>query len=222
MYRTILFDLDGTITDPGIGITNSVMYALKAQGIEAPSREALYPFIGPPLRTSFSKYYGITGDRFDQALKDYREYYLAKGIYEAELIPGIEKLLKALKDAGRTLIVATGKPTPMAEEVLRAFDVYDYFSFVSGPDLSETINIRKADAIDYALKQLGITDKTGCAMVGDRDNDIQGAKGAGVTAIGVLWGYGDRRELEEAGADLIVGTPSDLETLLLQDERMRG
>lgn len=217
MFQTILFDLDGTITDPGIGITNSVMYALQEQGIDPPSREALFDFVGPPLRVSFEKHYGITGERFDKALADYRVYYLDKGIYEAELIPGVEHLLKALKDAGKTLIVATGKPTPMAEEVLRAFGVYEYFSFVSGPDLSETVNIKKADAINYALQQLGITDKSTCAMVGDRDNDIFGAKGAEVFAVGVLWGYGDRAELDGAGADLIVETPAELEKYLLSE-----
>ena len=215
MYQTILFDLDGTITDPGIGITNSVMYALEKQGIEPPAREELYVFIGPPLRTSFEKYFGITGERFDQALHDYRENYLARGIYEAELIPGIRELLLALKEAGKTLIVATGKPTPMAEEVLRAFDVLQYFDFVSGPDLTETVNIRKSDAINYALSGLGVTDKGSCLMIGDRDNDILGAKGAGVASAGVLWGYGDRQELSGAGADFILERPGELLPLIL-------
>ncbi len=210
MFQTILFDLDGTITDPGVGITNSVMYALREQGIEAPPREALYPFIGPPLRDSFDRYYHITGERFDKALADYRVYYLSKGITEAELIPGIGELLKTLKAEGKTLIVATGKPQPMAEDVLKAFGVREYFDFVSGPDLSETVNIKKSDAISYALQSLGITDKSTCVMVGDRDNDILGAKGAGVSSVGVLWGYGDREELIRAGADRIVETPEEL------------
>ena len=217
MYHTILFDLDGTITDPGIGITEGVKFALRKQGIEPPEREKLYVFIGPPLRVSFEKYYGITGPSFDQALHDYREYYLDKGIYEAELIPGVEELLQKLKADGKTLIVATGKPQPMAEEVLRHFGVLPYFDFVAGPDLTETVNIKKSDAINYALQQLGITDKSSCAMIGDRDNDMVGAKGAEVTAIGVLWGYGDREELQESGADIIVETPEELYKLLNDD-----
>ena len=217
MYHTILFDLDGTITDPGIGITEGVKYALRRQGIEPPKREALYPFIGPPLRVSFEKYYGITGEGFDRALRDYREYYLSRGIYEAELIPGILELLRKLKEEGKTLIVATGKPKTMAEEVLRAFSVLPYFDCVSGPDLSETVNIKKADAINSALSALGITDKSGCVMIGDRDNDILGAKGAGVASIGVLFGYGDRKELEDAGADFIAETPQELQALLSKE-----
>ena len=217
MFQTILFDLDGTITDPGIGITNSVMYALKKQGIEAPPREELYAFIGPPLRVSFEKFCGITGEAFDRALHDYRENYLATGIYEAELIPGIRELLLKLQSAGKTLIVATGKPLPMAEEVLRAFGVREFFSMVSGPDLTETINIKKSDAIDFALSSLGITANEHCIMIGDRDNDILGAKGAGVFSGGVLWGYGSRGELLGAGADCIFESPAELGEFLLQD-----
>ncbi len=201
-YNTILFDLDGTLTDPGLGITNSVMYALKKYGIEVSDRSELYKFIGPPLAESFEKYYGFSTEESYKAVDCYREYYRDRGLYENTVYDGIEDLLKELKAAGKTLIVATSKPEVFAKEVLRHFGLDKYFEYIAGGNLDGTRTV-KAEVIAYALDSCGITDKENAVMVGDRMHDIVGAKTVGIDSIGVLFGYGSREELENAGADYI-------------------
>ena len=129
MYKYVLFDLDGTLTDPGIGITNSVMYALKKFEIEEENRASLYKFIGPPLLESFDKYYGLSPEECQQALVYYREYFRPKGLYENEVYDGIKELLVELKERGKTLLLATSKPEEFAIEILKHFDLYQYFDF---------------------------------------------------------------------------------------------
>lgn len=201
-YNTILFDLDGTLTDPGIGITNSVMYALKKYGIDVTGRSELYKFIGPPLADSFEKYYGFSTEESYKAVDCYREYYRDKGLYENEVYNGIENLLKELKAKEKTLIVATSKPEVFAKEVLRHFGLDKYFDYIAGGNLDGTRTL-KAEVIAYALESCGITDKKSAVMIGDRMHDIIGAKTVGIDNIGVLYGYGDREELENAQANYI-------------------
>ena len=204
MYQYILFDLDGTLTDPGIGITNSVMYALKKFGIEVEDRAALYKFIGPPLMDSFERFYGFSKEDSALALQYYREYFKPYGLYENEVYEGTRELLEELKKRGKKLILATSKPEEFAKEILRHFDLLQYFDFVGGASMDEIRN-KKADVIAYALENCGITDLSAAVMVGDREHDVLGAKQVGLKCIGVLFGYGDREELEAAGvgADLI-------------------
>lgn len=209
MYDIILFDLDGTLSDSGPGIMHSVRYALAKYGISGESDAALRRFVGPPLIESFMKFYGFSHEQAVQALAYYREDYLAGAIYMNTPYEGMEETLKALKAAGKTLAAATGKPTPMAEDVLRHFGWEGYFSFIAGATMDESRS-KKHDIIDYALEALGITDKTHVLMVGDRDNDVLGAKRAGVGCCGVLWGYGSREELEGAGAKYIIEKPEEL------------
>lgn len=208
-YNTILFDLDGTLTDPGLGITNSVMYVLKKYGIDVPDRSELYKFIGPPLAESFEKYYGFSKEVSYKAVDCYREYYRDRGLYENTVYDGIENLLKELNEKGKTLIVATSKPEVFAKEVLRHFGLDKYFKYIAGGNLDGTRTV-KAEVIAYALETCGITDKEDAVMVGDRMHDIIGAKTVRIDSMGVLFGYGSREELENAGADFIAEGVSDV------------
>lgn len=213
-YKYILFDLDGTLTDSAIGIINAIMYAIKKCGIDVKDRNSLYKFVGPPLVDSFQKYYGFSKEEAETALKYYREYYREKGIFENLVYDGLECLLKTLKDNNKTLIVATSKPRVFAEQVLEHFNIAKYFTYIAGSEFDGTRN-NKGEVIKYALKNCNITDLSTVVMIGDREHDIIGAKQAGVKSIGVLYGYGDRNELEKAGADFIADTVKDIEKVLL-------
>lgn len=208
-YDVILFDLDGTLTDPGIGITNSVMHALKKYGIEVEDRASLYKFIGPPLIDSFEKYFGFSHEEAVKSVDYYREYYKDKGIYENLVYDGIENLLVSLYEKGKKIILATSKPEPFAKEILRHFGLDKYFLFAAGSTMDET-RTNKAEVIEYALAECGITDKTSVVMVGDREHDIIGANKNGIDSIGVLFGYGSREELETAGAAYIAETVEEI------------
>lgn len=203
MYQTILFDLDGTLTDPGVGITNSVAYALEKYGISTGGRGELYRFIGPPLQDSFERFYGFSKEKAKQAVAYYREYYQDKGIYENRLYEGMDRFLKELSDAGKTLLVATSKPEEFAVRILEHFDIFKYFTYVAGATMDGTRS-RKEDVIAYALKAANVENRQEAVMVGDREYDIAGAKKEGLCSIGVLYGYGSRQELEAAGADHVV------------------
>lgn len=213
MYRYVLFDLDGTLTDPGEGITNSVAYALAQFGIAVADRTALFPFIGPPLMESFGKYYGFDEGAQRRALEEYRVYFRKQGMFENTVYPQTVRLLQALRTAGCCLILATSKPEEFAEQILDHFDLHRYFDCVAGASMDERRN-QKADVIAYALEKAGIVDKTAAVMVGDRKHDVLGARANGLPAIGVLWGYGDRAELETAGADGIAVDMTALAAML--------
>lgn len=208
-YQYILFDLDGTLTDPGIGITNSVMHALRKYGIEVADRTELYKFIGPPLIESFEKYYGFSHEEAVKSVDYYREYYRDKGIYENSVYDGIENLLAALYKEGKKIILATSKPELFAKQILRHFDLEKYFLFAAGSTMDET-RTNKAEVIEYALSECGITDKSSVVMIGDREHDIIGANKNGIDSIGVLFGYGSREELEAAGATYIAETVGEI------------
>ena len=209
MYKYVLFDLDGTLTDPGIGITNSVMYALKKYNIEVKDRSELYKFIGPPLVDSFEKYYGFSKEEAEQAVVYYREYFREKGLYENTIYDGSEKLLSDLKASGKKVVLATSKPQEFAEIILKHFQIDRYFDVVAGATMDGTRS-KKTDVILYALAACGVEDKSQVVMVGDREHDIIGAKNAGLDSIGVLCGYGDREELETAGATHVVEKIEDV------------
>ncbi len=160
MYHTILFDLDGTLTDSGPGITNSVAYALKKWNIEEKDINVLRKFVGPPLDASFAKYYGFSKEKCVQAIQYYREYYLTKGIYENQVYDGMEELLKWLRDTGRRAIVATSKPEPSAIHVLEYFHIDSYFDIIAGATIDGS-RVEKSDVIRYALDRAGIQDLSG-------------------------------------------------------------
>lgn len=208
-YRYFLFDLDGTLVDSSIGITNSVRYALGKYGIEEPDRSRLYRFIGPPLTYSFREFYGFSEETCWEAVEYYREYYKKKGIYENRVYEGIEVLLKQLIGQGKELIVATSKPEVFAREIIRFHHLDSYFQYVAGMELDGGRGT-KAEVIEYALCACKIVSREKTLMIGDRRYDVEGAHKVGVDCMGVLYGFGSRKELKEAGADYIVGSVSDI------------
>lgn len=213
MERYVLFDLDGTLTDPGEGITNCVGYALRKFGVEPRSREELYPYIGPPLVPSFEKYHGLTHEQAQQALLYYRERFSTVGMFENKPYPGIAKLLERLRGDGYHLMVATSKPEEFTVQILDHFGLAQYFDFVGGNTLQES-RPTKADVIRYVMEQNpGIT-ADNALMVGDRHHDVDGATACGLRTVGVLYGYGDRAELEQAGAYAIAADLAQLESVI--------
>ena len=212
-YEYILFDLDGTLTDPALGITESVRYALERLGITPPKREELLKFIGPPLIYSFKEYCGLTDEQAAIALGCYRERFLKIVLFENEIYGGIEELLKRLYGGGTRIVLATSKPDVYSERILEHFDIRKYFYFVAGNTLSES-RPEKEDVIAYAIESCGI-DPAGAVMVGDRKYDILGGKKFGMKTVGVTYGYGGEEELKAAGADELAGNIAELETLLL-------
>lgn len=212
MFNTVLFDLDGTLTDPSEGITNSVAYALESYGINVENKKSLYSFIGPPLNDSFMKYYGFTPEKAMEAIMVYREYFRDKGIFENEVYDGIPGLLEKIKASGRKIVLATSKPEEFALRILEHFDLLKYFDLVAGASMDEKRN-KKGDVISYAMEKGGITAE-GTVMIGDREHDILGAKENALPSIGVLFGFGSREELEKAGATYIAETVEDIFKLL--------
>lgn len=209
MYRYILFDLDGTLTNPELGITNCVMYALEKFGIKENDRKKLHPFIGPPLTYSFQNFYHLSEEDSKQAVAFYRERFSVKGLYENEVYAGVSEMLQNLKEQGKKLIIATSKPEEYTIKILKHFDLYKYFDFVAGATMDGSRG-EKADIIAYALKNCNIEDKTQAVMIGDRKYDILGAKENGLDSIGVLFGFGDLEELTKAGATYIAENVEDI------------
>ncbi len=211
--KVVLFDLDGTLTDPALGITKSVAYALESFGIHTQDLGELCKFIGPPLKDSFMEYYGFSEEQAIAGIAKYREYFRETGIYENKLYPGVKEMLEKLKDNGMRLILATSKPKVFADIILEHFDIMKYFELTCGCELDGTRG-KKSEVILYAMETAGLSaDST--IMVGDRKHDVLGAKEAGIGSIGVLFGYGGYDELREAGADVIVATVWELGEVLL-------
>ena len=209
MYKHILFDLDGTLTDPAEGITNSVKYALRKAGYPIPDEETLLRFIGPPLDESFRKFCAMPEELSLQCISYYREYFAAGGMLENAVIPGIPELLKELRGAGYHLHLATAKPELYAVQILQHFGLYAYFECIGAATLDKSRYCKEA-VVAYTLEQLGVTDKRECVLVGDRENDVQGALANGIDCIGVLFGYGSAQELLDAGAATLAQTPAQV------------
>ncbi len=213
-FKYILFDLDGTITESGEGITKSVQYALKHFGIEVEDLKELDKFIGPPLKDSYKKFYNFDDEKAELGLIKYREYYSDKGIYENKLYDGITELLDTLKTHNKKIILATSKPEVHAKQILKYFNIDTYFTYIAGADFEET-RVNKGDVIKYALNEANITDLSKVIMVGDREYDIIGAKDNNIKSIGVLYGYGDVVELTQARADYIVKNANEILNIVL-------
>jgi len=212
-YDYVLFDLDGTLTDSGPGIMNGFEYALGKMGVEVPDRAFLRRFVGPPLGDSFEKTLGFSPEDAAKGIAFYREYYAEKGVYENDVYPGIPELLEKLKDSGKRMIVATTKAELMANVVMDHFGLRKYFDLMVASNNTDRKN--KTDVLDYAIKNGGV-DTSKAVMVGDRFYDVKGAQHFGMTSVGVLYGYGSRQELEEAGATHIAETVDSLETILVR------
>ena len=209
MYDYLLFDLDGTVVDSGLGVTNSVIYALKKWGIEVENREKLYVFLGPPLVDSFSEHYGFSHEDSLKCVEYYREYYDVKGIFENTVYDGIVDVLIKAREMGKKLIIATSKPEEYAKRILDHLGLSKRFDLIAGATMDESRN-EKAGVIRYALKTYGITDTSKIVMIGDRKYDVLGAAENNIETIGVLYGFGDEEELTRAGAKYIAPTPADI------------
>lgn len=209
-YAALLFDLDGTITASMPGIVNSICYALRSFGIQVEDREKLRPFLGPPLAASFMKYYGFDESQAQKAVDKYREYFSDKGIFENSVYPGMAELLADCKEAGFRVVLATAKPEVYARRILEHYHLTSCFDAIFGATLDGAVTT-KAEVIALALGPLAGK----AIMIGDRSDDILGAKAHSIASIGVLYGYGTRHELEDAGADYIVDRVPQLRQLLL-------
>lgn len=201
--KYILFDLDGTITDPFEGISKSIIYAAESMGIGVDGPNSLKCFIGPPLFSQFKEFFGFDDQQAENAVKEYRKRYSEIGWKECTLTEGAEKLLSELKEKGYILALATSKPEVFAAKILDYFDLSKYFAFAGGAQLEHTGRNEKADIIAYVLEKLGVTDKSAVLMVGDRYHDIEGARANGIKSLAVLCGYGSAEEFKEHGADFI-------------------
>ena len=214
MLKYVLFDLDGTLNDSGVGIRNSVKYALSKFNIIENEQNKLNKMIGPPLVEGFSKWFGLSKDDAIKARDYYREYYSKGGKFECQMYQGVEQLLKTLKQKGKKLVVCTSKPQGFTEEVLEHLGIIDYFDFIQGATLDGSIG-EKEQVIEQAVKLYGI-EKESAIMVGDRHFDVSGASINGIKCVGVTFGFGDREELENAGAVAVVDTIEELENYLLK------
>ena len=212
-YQYLLFDLDGTITDPKVGITTCVQYALEHFGIHEPDNDKLEPFIGPPLQDSFEQFYHMDAET---AVAKYRERFQTVGLYENEIYDGMADLLKTLKEGGCRLAVASSKPTVFVKKILEHFDVVQYFDVVVGSELDGS-RAKKEEVVQEALRQLdpkGQVSSGQMVMIGDRYFDVQGAKAHHLDSIGVAYGYAAEGELQQAGATFVVDTVQQLKELL--------
>lgn len=210
--KRILFDLDGTLTDPFLGITRSVAYSLKSFGIEVDDLETLKPFIGPPLDVSFREYYHMDEAQSWEAVEKYREYFSKKGLFENKVYEGVEDFLQSLMNMDMKLYVCTSKPEVFAKEILDHFSLTPYFTGIYGATLDGSLK-NKGDVIAHCIKQeqLNIQD---CMMVGDRQHDIVGAHQNQIPCIGVLYGYGSLEEFQEYHCDYIAKDLIELKKII--------
>jgi len=221
MKKYLLFDLDGTLTDPKVGICTCVQYALASFGIEEPDLDKLEPFIGPPLKDSFMEFYQMSEVQAEEAVEKYRERFQDKGIFENELYRGIPQMLRTLKAKGMVLAVASSKPTVFVTRILEHFKIAGYFDVVMGSELDGTRGT-KEEVVRAALGQLFQNkpiERDKVYMIGDRCFDVEGAHEAGVESIGVTYGYGSMEELKAAKSDYIVRSVEELERFLLRETR---
>ncbi len=213
-YTHLFFDLDGTVIDSSSGITASVAYALRGLGMTPPPKEELLCFIGPPLEYGFAAFCGLDKSTAKKAVSLYRENYRAGAMLDCRVYDGVEQLLKAATEAGFYCVLATCKPHVYADAILRHHGLSRYFSFVSGPELDGTRE-EKHQVIEHAVQTLGIADRRTVLMLGDRKNDVEGARHCDVDCAGVLWGFGSKEELTEAGATVLFDRPLSVERFLL-------
>lgn len=213
-YNIILFDLDGTLTDPKIGITRSVAYALAKFGITVDNLDSLINFIGPPLPGSFKKHYKFSEIQAKQAVAYFREYFSVKGLFENRLYPGVPELLNDLQSNGKKLILATSKATVFAQQILDHFDISKHFHFVAGSNYDLT-RIEKSNIISYAISRLDGCQNSEIVMVGDHPDDIYGAHENHIDSVGVTYGYGKRVDLESAKPMYLVHSIEELKSLIL-------
>ncbi len=214
-YKYIFFDLDGTLTDPKVGITKSVQYALEKTGIEGVALSELKKFIGPPLKESFMEFYYYDEQTVIPAIKYYREYFQEQGIFENKVYQGIPGLLDELTKKGIINVVATSKPTIFADRIVEHFGLKKYFHSIVGSNLDGTRS-SKAEIISYIITKLNINTMENIVMIGDRKYDVIGAQHNNIDSIGVSYGYGTIEELRSADPTFIVNSISELHKLCIK------
>ncbi len=213
-YDYIAFDLDGTLTDPAEGLIKGFIYAFDRVGIKYDNPEDLRRYIGPPLHQEWKREYGFTEEETANAITIFREYYDELGWAENKLYDGIVELLKALKAAGKTIVLATSKPENTARRIMALFNLDQYFDFMGGAS-SSSVRDKKWEVLEYSLEAVGAIDKSKCILVGDRKYDAEGANIYGIDSMGVLWGHGDLDELEAARFTYIVEDTKAAEEILI-------
>lgn len=212
-YEYLFFDLDGTLTDSAEGITNCIEYALNKFGISVNDKSELNRFLGPPLVPAFMEFYGFSEKDANQAVAYYRERFQDVGIFENRVYDGIPKLLHSLKSKGYKSVIATSKPEQFAKRIVDHFELADCFLLVAGATFDGKIST-KSEVIAHAISSLNIENHSRILMIGDRHHDVEGAKAFGMDSLGVLYGYGNRKELEDAGATYIAKNVSDIEAII--------
>ena len=214
-YDIILFDLDGTLTDSGPGIMNAAAYAMEHYGLRA-DEALLRRFVGPPLVDSFRDFCGFSPEKAVEAIGVFREYYMARGVYENSVYPGVTEMLERLRGAGKGLAVATSKLESTAVLVLEHFELAGYFELTAG-SLENNTRTHKAEVVAFALDKLGVPDRSRALMVGDREHDVIGARENGLDCLGVLYGYGSREELVSAGAVMTAADPREAAEIIISN-----
>ena len=212
-YETVAFDLDGTLTDPESGLTSGFAYALSKMGIKYSTKKELRRFIGPPLKAEFMSVYDLDDAGGEECVRLFREYFSVYGWWDNKLYPGVPEMLATLKDRGKKIVLATSKPEIFAEKILRLFDIAKYFDFVGAATLNHT-RVEKSDILSYALDAVK-ADRSSSVMVGDRKYDARGAVDVGIDSIGVLYGHGDKSEIDSAGFTYTVRSVEDITKILL-------
>lgn len=214
-YKTIIFDLDGTLSNSKEGITKSIQYALASAGIEVEDVDSLEHFIGPPLDEELVRTYGMSKGEAQQLREVYRERYTPIGLYETHIYPGTEKMLAALKENGKTVALATSKPTEMAIEVLKYLNIHEYFDYIMGADMEGNRQSKEAVLLALLDEIKEEVNSTNAIMIGDTCFDVDGAKKVGLDTICVTYGFGDEQEMIEHGAIALVDSAEALEKILL-------
>ena len=212
-YDYIAFDLDGTLTDPEVGLVKGFMYAFDRVGIKYDDPKALRRYIGPPLHEEWKREYGFTEEETARAIAIFREYYDEHGWAENRVYEGIVELLEALKAMGKTIVLATSKPENTARRIMALFGLDKYFDFCGGASTSSTRD-KKWEVLEYSLLSVGATDKSRCILIGDRKYDAEGASIYGIDSIGVLWGHGSEEEIVSSGFTYVAKTPDDVLNIL--------
>ncbi|WP_294410948.1 HAD hydrolase-like protein [uncultured Ruminococcus sp.] len=212
-FDTLLFDLDGTLTDSTEGIVRCLEYALERMGFDIP--EDTNKFLGPPLYRSFAEFCGMNEEQVNEAVRIFRERYSTVGLFENRVYDGVPEMLKRLRDGGKRIMVATSKPEVYAVRIFDRFGLSQFFEIVGGANINGTRN-DKDEVIEYVLEKAGISDRSSVLMIGDRRQDVLGAHKTGLKCMGILWGFGSIEELTEAGADFIAETPEKAADMLLQ------
>lgn len=215
MFNHILFDFDGTIMDTSPGIYDSFDRVIAHYKLDFP-RSQYQRMIGPPLRESFRTILGIPQDEIQNATKVYRDYYTVEGMYNTNVYPGVVQLIEKLRKSGKKIYTATSKPEILTKQILEKKGLIDLFDFVGGSDMEEKGRVEKKDVVKYVLETQSLSDnKDNCILIGDRNFDVNGAHEAGIKCAGILWGFGNRQEFLECGADWILETPEDVEKFIL-------